>query len=661
MNEKKSVSVNKTELSIVFLILSALSIVFFSASIFQFPSHLHAWTQSDRYALAIGYVDNGMALFLPSTNNLHPKYPPAKPLNNPKGITKADLPVVEYISAAVMKITGKNHPFIFRITTLLIGLAGLMFLFALFRKSGGSFILSLLTVLFAFFAPAFTYYLNGFIPSIPALSFALAAIFFYTSYLQNNRFSNFAISVGLFCLAALIRPPFIMPLIAVIMVQIFFGFRKGKNLKNEIIAATSGLFVFGVFQIYNFWLGQNFGSLFISNLMPAGNIAEFIDLTALSWNKWKFEYFSEVHYALMITAGLLLFLFRKKLKDKVFGRLALIATLTLLASFVYLFAMALQFPNHDYYFLDSFFLPLILLTGTGFALPASDSILRKIILTLVTIVAGILMFNASRAVQKARYTTHSWDRTEMIRQLFEGSSDLLAENQIPLDAKILVLDAYTSNVPLLLLNRKGYTVINTDSTELAEGLKSIFDYIAIPNRTLASDVIRNYPSLSQWLVPVANNGKIGLFSLDKSAAEKPFIELLMPDKLHLVYAEQDSTMSCLKPDDAFLPLIDTTFSFQNNSDFSILFESFATSEQAINGLHFVLDITSEDGSRHYDSFPLSPFFEGNKSVAKMEVFLNIPSINQVDTKLKCYIWNPGKNEICFNKNRLYFTKYDSHK
>jgi|GEM_PF-2309224 len=661
MNEKKSGSVYKTELSIVFLILTTLSVVFFRLSIFQFPSHLHAWTQSDRYALAIGYVDNGMALFLPSTYNLQPKYPPAKPLKTAKGITKADLPVVEYISAAIMKTTGKNDPFFFRITTLLLGLTGLIFLFALFRKAGGSFMLSLLTVLFAFFAPAFTYYLNGFIPSIPAFSFALAAMFFYTSYLQNNRIRNFAISIGLFCLAALVRPPFIMPMIAVILVQMFFGFRHHKKLKHEIIVASSGLFVFGVFQIYNFWLGQNFGSLFISSLMPAGNITEFIDLIGLSWNKWNFEYLSEVHYALMITAGLLLILFRKKLNDKVFGRLAFVGTLTLLASFVYLFAMAQQFPNHDYYFLDSFFLPLILLTGTGLALPASDSILRKVILTLVVFVAGFLMFNASTTVQKARYTTHSWDRTETTRQLFEGSSDLLAENHIPQDAKILVLDAYTSNVPLLLLNRKGYTVINTDSTELEDGLKRDFDYIAIPNRTLASDVIRNYPVLSQWLVPVANNGKIGLFSLDKASAEKPFIQLLMPDKLQLFYADHDSTMLCLKPEDTYLPLIDSTFSIQNNFNFSILFESFATSEQAINGLHFVLDITSADGSRHYDSFPLSSFFEGNKQAAKMEVFLNIPSINQVDTKLKCYIWNPGKNEICFRNTKVYFTKYDSHK
>jgi hypothetical protein len=661
MNEKKTGSVKKTELGSVLLVLIILSLIFFRTSIFQFPSHLHAWTQSDRYALAIGYVENGMALFMPSTYNLSPKYPPLKPLSEEKGITKADLPLVEYISAAVMKIAGKKEPFIYRTITLIIGITGLMFLFAMFRKAGGSFLLSLLTVLFAFFTPVFTYYLNGFIPSIPAFSFTLAATFFYTAYLQNKHFRNFAFSISFFTLAALIRPPFIMPMLAVILVQIFFGFRKTKKLGTEIIIASAGLLIFAAFQMYNFWLGKTFGSLFISNLMPAGNISDFINLVNVSWNNWKFEYLSEVHYALMVMSLILILLYPKKLKDPVFGPVLLVATLSFFAAILYLFAMAQQFPNHDYYFLDSFFFPLIIITGTGFALPATDAILRKTILILVVIISGILMFIESKNVLKERYTTHTWDRTEMARQLFDGSAEMLSKNNIPKDARILVLDAYTTNVPLLLLERKGYTVINTSREEIEEGLKKGFNYITIPNKTLASDVIRNYPELSEWLVPVANNGKVGLYTTDKTSAEKHLSELLIPDESLLVFSHPGSQFVCLKPEEEFMPLIDTSLLLTNEKTLSLLFESEGSSLNAVNGLHLVMDITSQDGFRHYDSFPLAPFYEGKTNAVKMEVFLNIPSINQVDTKLKCYIWNPSKNEICIRNSKLYLTKYDSHK
>ncbi len=33
----------------------------------EFPSHIHAWAQSDRYALALGFIDNGLNFFKPQT------------------------------------------------------------------------------------------------------------------------------------------------------------------------------------------------------------------------------------------------------------------------------------------------------------------------------------------------------------------------------------------------------------------------------------------------------------------------------------------------------------------------------------------------------------------------------------------------------------------
>ena len=33
----------------------------------EFPAFIHAWAQDDRYALAIGFLDNGFDLFHPET------------------------------------------------------------------------------------------------------------------------------------------------------------------------------------------------------------------------------------------------------------------------------------------------------------------------------------------------------------------------------------------------------------------------------------------------------------------------------------------------------------------------------------------------------------------------------------------------------------------
>ncbi|MFH1321045.1 MAG: hypothetical protein ABII90_10385 [Bacteroidota bacterium] len=100
---------------LLFAILGILSISFYKDTINLFPSYIHAWTQSDRYALALGFIDNGFDFFHPCSYNL-------KTVN---GITSVDFPIHEYIIAVIMKITGSTAPLIFRIYILLYGLTGL--------------------------------------------------------------------------------------------------------------------------------------------------------------------------------------------------------------------------------------------------------------------------------------------------------------------------------------------------------------------------------------------------------------------------------------------------------------------------------------------------------------------------------------------------------
>ncbi len=57
-------------------------------------------------------------------------------------------------------------------------------------------------------------------------------------------------------------------------------------------------------------------------------------------------------------------------------------------------------------------------------------------------------------IRKSVMPYKSWDRTEITRLNFEGGEQLLNAAGVETDAKILVLDAYTTNVPLILLARK---------------------------------------------------------------------------------------------------------------------------------------------------------------------------------------------------------------
>ncbi|MCC7317388.1 MAG: hypothetical protein IT219_02580, partial [Bacteroidales bacterium] len=179
MAKKKSSIFIPVEGLLVVVILLIIGGFFFYDQFFSFPSHLHAWSQGDRYALTIGYLNNGLDFFRPSTLNLYPEYPPQNGITVFTGITSAAMPLPEYMAALVMKFTGVRQPWVLRLIVLLSGGVGLYFLFRLMRTMGGVFSLALLTVLMVFSAPVFTYYLNAFIPSIPALALSWAAFYFY--------------------------------------------------------------------------------------------------------------------------------------------------------------------------------------------------------------------------------------------------------------------------------------------------------------------------------------------------------------------------------------------------------------------------------------------------------------------------------------------------
>ena len=171
---------SKNIATILFVILvTALSVIFYSNTIKEFPRAVHAWTQSDRYAIALKFLDNGFDFFHPATYNLKGK----------EGITQVDFPINEYVVAIVMKVFGTTDPGVFRICVLLYCLLGLYFLFKLVKIITDNYLSGLIAVAFVFTLPFYCYYQAGFIPSAPAFSSALIGVYFLYRFETYRHFS----------------------------------------------------------------------------------------------------------------------------------------------------------------------------------------------------------------------------------------------------------------------------------------------------------------------------------------------------------------------------------------------------------------------------------------------------------------------------------------
>lgn len=651
-------------------ILLLMAILFFRASQNDFPSHMHAWTQSDRYALAIGFLENNFDLFHPATLNLQPKFEAAVPLQNPQGITSVDFPIIEYLAAALMWINGRPSPFIFRTLMLVIGLLGLFSFFRFLRLANMTFPAAFLFLIVAFSAPVFNYYLNGFIPSITAVSLVFAALWHLLRYLRNKGQKYFFISLGLLTLAALVRKPFVMALVAVMLSSMWFRWHQKEKLHQELLGFLVAFVIIGSYHTYNNYLSFHYGSLFIGELMPADSIESVQNLIAQAWSNWKLDYFSLPQWILLAVGLLLLPVFFAKIKASWFSQLLMIALLWLIASLAYLLAMAQQFPAHDYYFLDSFFIPLLLLSALGFSKIRWSKNWQKWLATLLIIVLGAWMLYGTFQNQKKRYAYKSWDRTEITRLNFEGGEQLLDAAGVLPDAKTLVLDAYTTNVPLILLARKGYTVINTTTENLKKAMLLETDWVVIQNRFFASDVLRNYPELAAQLIPVANNGKIGLYKKQSGGQQLSFDALCLMPQQHLLLAKeqhdfkslivQDSLTSCLSANQEYMTLVDSVFSQNPANNIILAFEAEISSEVVNPNLTLVLDVSDDKGYHFYDSFSLRAFFEsGQAESTHVRLVLNLPEIALENKRIKSYLWNPAKQYLCFNGLKLSLIEYNN--
>src|ERR1039457_5368121 len=113
----------------VIIILMLTGLVFQWKYLNEFPSHIHAWAQSDRYALALGFNRNEFDFFRPQTYVLNHQFPGGLQFANKSTITAVDFPIHDYMAALLMNLFGATSPWCFRLYILAYSLIGLFFLY----------------------------------------------------------------------------------------------------------------------------------------------------------------------------------------------------------------------------------------------------------------------------------------------------------------------------------------------------------------------------------------------------------------------------------------------------------------------------------------------------------------------------------------------------
>lgn len=496
------------------------------------PSGMHTWTQSDHYALTRGFVANGLDFFHPQTFVYHYHYPDTWNPDRQSLITSVDFPIHDYIPAVIMRLTGSESPMICALYMLFVSVAGLFYLYRLAHLFNASAALSLLIVGFVACSPVFTFYQIRFIPSVPSLSTAIIGLYYGFFYRKTGQFRHFGWGMAFLSLAALTRLTFLIPLLAWMVQEGLILLREREDRRKKLFAIGSSLAVVAGYFLYNDYLRRTYGGMFLNAFMPAKSLAQFTDRTLYVIRTWKYEYFTRVHYVIVaIGIGVLLYRrFRLKLRPETVIRSRWFIVFLLTGSATFYVCMNEQFLAHDYYALDVFFVPtIVLLCILSSQLVPLQPLSRNILVAFTGLSLAAMAWMNHRT-QENRHASERWGLNTMTITNFEHSEYLLQRLRIPADAKLVILDPLPRNIPFLFMHRTGYVVMHNDRRDLEDALKIPMTYYVFQNEVFLSEVYKTYPEIIDRLEVLGTDGKISVCRKTETRSKNLFEFLQLSDK-----------------------------------------------------------------------------------------------------------------------------------
>jgi hypothetical protein len=474
------------------------------------------------------------------------------------------------------------------------------------------------------------------------------------------------------------RLPFLIFFLAAIAQYLFDNFKQKEFRKLQFVSCCIGVFAVLGYFLYNKYLGDKYGTMFLTSLLPIKNWGDYRETVSVIWKNWNTEYFTIFHYALVLIG--LFFVFISKQKKGTNFSISL--GLSLLGGFVFFMLMGQQFTHHDYYFIDSFFPGIVI--GFAFLLKEIKFKNRKGEIAAIFIL-GLISLGAiyrSKEVLKERYADVPWDMFGITLINFDGSKEFLDNLKIPRNAKMLVIDSYSTNMPLIQMHRKGYTVINTERKFIEKAMKNDFDFVVLQNQFAFQGSIANYPEMMEQLELIGTNGKILVYKKAKQKITQSlstFLGLNNVEKISLKnlnglvkdfkdlhwsnYFTLDS-LDFVSPDFSILLEPSQEFGPTYTDTVKNLFLvgnetiRFSGKIKAMNGKDLPIVFSIDDAQHknyHYIGINLKSIITPSPEWQKFECQFRIPKIKFRDDILKIYFWNPHKATIKIDSLSLQFS------
>ncbi len=466
----------------------------YNESMFHLPQSIHQWRQADCLSLATNYYDDQNPFLEPSVHYLG---------EDGTGKTLSEFPIIYYTVAKIWKITGRNI-WVYRLVVALMFFFGLLAMVRMVEQELQNSFAGLFTGLLLFTSPVLVYYSNNFLMNIPALSLAMAGLYFFYRYKRNQVSGDLIWSCVFYTFAALLKVSSLISFIAILILYLLEFFQvkvsKRKIFKQkfwEIGVMLSVLIIpFLWYQYAVFYNSRHTGGIFLIGILPIWKLtmAQITETWRYIIIHLQWDYFRPIVEVMFAILSIWTLIFQKWVERPSLLLLVLVGSGSL--GFCLLFYEALQW--HDYYIIDLYILiPLLLLCFFQSLKTKFPYLLNSALTPIILLVVLIHSADFSRRRILERYDINDY-RNLHHRDIFQAFSELeplLQELNIEKDVKVLSLSDYSINITLYLMNRKGWTDygISMNPERIAEKIEMGAEYLFIADqKTKENPVLEPY-------------------------------------------------------------------------------------------------------------------------------------------------------------------------
>lgn len=476
------------------------------------PEGVHSWAQSDRLSIAVNFVEN-YSFLEPRTHSLISR----------EGEVGVEFPLVQFLSAGIKRtIPTVDISTIYRILTglfLALGLAWFITSFHVHR--------SLLLPLYVLsMSPIAYYYQFNFLPDTAALGLLLGAIGSFNRFLNRKTLFAGTATILLAGMATLVKTSCGIYFIAIsssfFINVLFFEKLRRKSILPAVIAIVLGMFIYWYDLVHFYERNERLWSLiFLSKPLPVSSWSEVVDIWK-NTRTWHSDYLSIVQY-LLIAFILIGITVRRIALPNIFKNHAF---RTLVASaigaIIYALLIGMQFSNHDYYFLCTFYPVAIwaMLYGIQslYGVKKLNQGYWKAVLYPLAIVHLAISLSSASERRSEYYTVR--DRVIINETDWLKDADREIEVMgVPSEAKVFVFYEFAPNTSLLYFNRKG-RVLNHEEmsrphTYIDEWIGRIQpDYFVVRNKWLPN-LKRDQPEIVENAQLVGSNELFSVYKFNQ--------------------------------------------------------------------------------------------------------------------------------------------------